>query len=63
MFTDEGKMIKAKKSDFMKKLEELLPASSLMTEDADVVIFDGMALVKILTFNSELATFSDMASE
>ena len=30
MFTDEGKMIQTKKSDFMKKLEELLPVSSLI---------------------------------
>ncbi|KAH3746958.1 hypothetical protein DPMN_181378 [Dreissena polymorpha] len=55
-------MIKTKKSDFMKKLEELLLLSSLIAEDADVVIFVGMALVQILTVNSELATFSDMAS-
>ncbi|KAH3709124.1 hypothetical protein DPMN_068585 [Dreissena polymorpha] len=49
MFTDDGKMIKTRKSDFRKKLDELLPESQTMTSDLDVVIFDGMALVQILT--------------
>jgi hypothetical protein len=53
MFTDDGKMIKTRKSDFMKKLEELLPESQTMTIDPEVVIFDGMALVQILPVSSE----------
>ncbi|XP_052278058.1 uncharacterized protein LOC127876693 [Dreissena polymorpha] len=62
MFTDDGKMIKTRKSDFMKKLEELLPESQTMTSDPLVVIFDGMALVQILPAPSELANFKSMAS-
>ncbi|KAH3722243.1 hypothetical protein DPMN_065199 [Dreissena polymorpha] len=62
MFTDDGKMIKTRKSDFMKKLEELLPESQTMTRDPEVMIFDGITLVQILPVQSELANFKSMAS-
>ncbi|KAH3820278.1 hypothetical protein DPMN_122024 [Dreissena polymorpha] len=62
MFTDDREMIKSRKSDFIKKLEELLPESQTMTSDSEVVIFDGKALVQILPVPSELANFKSMAS-
>ena len=63
LFSDEGHMIKTKKSDFMTKLEELLPNKSEMAENPAVVIFDGMAIVQILPVHSEQETFSDMAAK
>ncbi|WAQ97270.1 hypothetical protein MAR_029960 [Mya arenaria] len=62
MFSDGGNMIKTKKSDFMTKLEELLPNTREMTDNPEVVIFDGMAIVQTLPMNSEKWTFTDMGA-
>lgn len=62
MFTEQGQMHKSKKSDFMSKLEDLLPGNTATIENADTVIFDGMAVIQLLQVQSAENTFLDMAA-
>jgi hypothetical protein len=65
MFADDGSLLLPKsKSDFMHKLEELLPENIRDLDSADCVIFDGHAIIQMLPFpaSTENATFKDMAA-
>lgn len=50
LFTDDGMMCTTKKSDFMAKLEELVPNETIVqnVSDIDCILFDGMAVIQIL---------------
>lgn len=64
LFTEEGIMVSCKKSDYMHKLEELIPGGRLTTVEAcDVIIFDGHAIIHLLPAHTLLtkATFQDTA--
>ncbi|WAR29538.1 hypothetical protein MAR_003106, partial [Mya arenaria] len=61
LFSEDGTMLKCKKSDFMTMLEGLLPDKITHIHKADTLIFDGMALVQSLSPQSEHLTFRYMA--
>lgn len=50
LFTDDGMMCTTKKSDFMAKLEELVPNETIVqnVSDIDCILFNGMAVIQIL---------------
>ena len=61
MFSEDGTLLKCKKSDFMTMLEGLLPERIIHIQKADTIIFDGMAIVQSLLPHSEHTTFKVMA--
>lgn len=66
LFSDDGAMVSCKKSDFMHKLEELLPEKITEIPPADAVLFDGHAIIQALQAPEKqvnMITFRDMASD
>ena len=63
MFTDEGLISSCNKSDYLHKLEELVPGDGITAVDmCDVIIFDGHAIIQALpTSHLPKSTFKDMA--
>ncbi|KAH3897357.1 hypothetical protein DPMN_021545 [Dreissena polymorpha] len=62
MFSEEGKMIIAKKSAFMHKIEGLLTDVLHDIEKPDTIIFDGTAIIQSIVIQSEQSTFKDMTT-
>ena len=64
LFADDGTPLSCVKSQFMQKLEELVPGEKITSvQIVDAVIFDGHAIVQMLPGPSGtgLVTFRDMA--
>lgn len=60
LFTENGNTMTCAKSEFMHKLEEMIPGEKRMsTQRCDVVIFDGLASIQMLGVQNtvEKATF------
>ena len=66
LFSNNGTITSTKKSDFLEKLESLVPDDSLSFEASNMVdcfVFDAMAVVQMLTPNNgPKTTFQMMAS-
>jgi len=66
IFTEQGVMVSCVKSDFMHKLEELVPGEKIVKITAcDAVIFDGHAVIQQLTpptSSTTNVTFQEMAA-
>ena len=65
LFTEEGIMLSCVKSDFMHKLDDLVPGDKISKINVcDAVIFDGHAVIQMLAppSTSIKTTFKEMAS-
>ncbi|XP_060579912.1 uncharacterized protein LOC132736731 [Ruditapes philippinarum] len=62
MFSEDGSMLKCKKSDFMQMLENLLQDQTTSIRNVDTLLLDAMASVQAMTPPSENLTFDDVAN-
>ena len=65
LFADDGTPLSCVKSQFMYKLEDLLPGEKITSvAEADAIIFDGHAVIQMIgsgASGTRLVTFRDMA--
>ena len=64
LFGDDGALHSSKKSDFMHRIEELLPERTTKVDYCNAVIFDGHTVIHLLEppeRKSMIYTFGDMA--